>query len=73
MASKDCDRLQSLHIRAVGLGLRDPRSIADLAQESGIPFYWLSRFLAGAYRAPNVNRVQHFYEFLTGNPLIKDE
>lgn len=73
MSVKTCDRVGSLQARTIALALKDKRSISDLALESGIPFYWLTRFVAGAYNAPNVNRVQYFYEFLTGTTLLQEK
>lgn len=72
MAIKQCDKIQSLHDGARRKLLADARTFEQLANESGIPFYWLQKFAAGCFAAPNVNRVQYLYEFLTGTPLIKE-
>lgn len=36
---------------------------------TGIPFFWLEKFVAGVFKNPSVNRVQYLYEHLTGQPL----
>lgn len=48
---------------------KDPRSTTELSIASTLPFYWLRKFRSGAIRAPNVNRVQFLYEFLTHEKL----
>ncbi len=38
--------------------------------DTGLPFYWLRKFAAGAFKNPSVNRVQYLYESLTSQQLI---
>lgn len=72
MSLKQCDKIQSLHDTTRRKLLADPRTFEQLSVDSNIPFYWLQKFAAGSFAAPNVNRVQYLYEFLTGAPLIKE-
>jgi len=39
---------------------------------TGIPYHWLSKFSAGEFKNPSVNRVQCLYEFLTGTKIIEE-
>lgn len=48
---------------------KDGRSLFTIAQESGLPFYWLRKFATGEVKSPSVNRVQRLYEFLTKSKL----
>jgi hypothetical protein len=43
--------------------------LPDLAQQAGLPFYWLKSFKSGTIKDPSVNRVQQLYEYLTGKKL----
>lgn len=44
--------------------------LMDISLESGIPFYWLRRFHAqGSQIRPPANRIQHLYEYLSGQRL----
>jgi len=45
-------------------------SVLEVHKATGIPFYWLVKFKAGAYKNPSVNRTQYLYEFLSGSPLL---
>ena len=48
----------------------DKRSLFDIANASGIPFYWLQRFASSqSVKDPSVNRIQYLYEFLTNSKL----
>lgn len=40
---------------------------------TGLPFFWLRKFLAGAFKNPSVNRVQFLYEHLTGQKIIESK
>lgn len=45
------------------------KSVPDLFLETGIPFYWLKRFVDKGFVNPSVNRVQFLYEHLSGTKL----
>ena len=47
-------------------------SLPELAEATGLPFYWLRKMVAQEIRDPSVNRVQKLYEHLTGKPLITE-
>lgn len=47
----------------------DKRTLLQLHEESGIPFYWLKKFSANEMANPSVNRVQELYEFLSRRKL----
>lgn len=44
---------------------QDGRSLAKIATDTGIPFYWLRQLAAGKIPNPSVNRIQFLYEALT--------
>lgn len=46
------------------------RDLLKVYDETKLPFYWLRKFAAGAYRNPSVNRVQWLNECLTGQKLV---
>jgi hypothetical protein len=48
---------------------RDQRSLLELANETGLPFYWLRKFAGGKIKNPSVNRIQYLYEKLTRKKL----
>lgn len=64
-----CDTAGALVTKTRALLLRDKRSIPELFRETGIPFYWLKKFHAGAIQNPNVNRVEALYRALSGKKL----
>lgn len=43
---------------------RDKRTLIELHDASGLPFYWLRKFRQGVIVAPSINRVQFLYDFL---------
>lgn len=45
-------------------------SLPEIYKETGIPFYWLKKFVSGEIRNPSVNRVQYLYEKLTESDLV---
>ncbi len=45
------------------------RTLLDVANDTGIPFYWLRKFHYGEIDNPSVNRVQKLYEYLAGKKL----
>lgn len=67
--SASCDGPGTLFIRTRELLLDEQRSLIEISEQSGIPFYWLKSFRRGESVGPSVNRVQHLYEFLTGSAL----
>lgn len=48
------------------------QSLPDISKESGIPFYWLRKFLWNEIRDPGVNRVQLLWEYLAKRKLDVD-
>ena len=46
------------------------QDLLTVYSETGISFYWLRKFSSGEFKNPSVNRVQHLYEFLKGEPLF---
>ncbi len=45
-------------------------TLVNISTETGIPFYWLRKFLGGEVDNPSVNRVQRLYEYLSGRTLL---
>lgn len=45
------------------------KDILTIANESGIPFYWVRHFATGKTKDPSVNKVQALYEYLTQKQL----
>lgn len=45
------------------------KSALVLHIETGIPYYWLKKFMANAIPDPSVNRVQSLYEHLAQRKL----
>lgn len=48
---------------------RDERSLLDIAQATGLPFYWLRKLKGGKIDNPSVNRIQYLYEKLSARKL----
>jgi hypothetical protein len=46
------------------------KDLFEIHSQTKISFYWLKKFLAGAFKNPSVNRVAYLYEHLTGSKLI---
>ena len=59
----------SLHQRTYELLKAREKTLLEVHQESGVPFYWLRRFLENAIPNPSVNRVQALYEYLSQTTL----
>lgn len=60
----------SLLLKTKQLLKEDSRTLLDLANESGLPFYWLQRLNSqSTFKNPSVNRIQHLYEFLSKTNL----
>jgi transcriptional regulator with XRE-family HTH domain len=47
------------------------KTYPEIAAETGISIYWLLKFGSGNVRNPSVNRVEHLYEYLSGERLVK--
>lgn len=45
------------------------QTLAEIQAGTGIPHYWLRKFLGREIKDPSVNRVQKLYEYLTGKAL----
>lgn len=43
----------------------DPRTIRQIADESGVNFHWLGKFKQGAFTNPGVVTVERLYTYLT--------
>lgn len=67
MSYDDRNTLHDATIKAVH---DDPRTLRMISQATGIPFYWLKKLSANEIKAPNVNRVQYLFEFLSKSKLI---
>lgn len=65
-----CDRQGSLLNKTRQLLNNDPRSLFEIAVETGVPFDWLRKFAGNRVSGANVNRVQFLYEKLTGKKLF---
>lgn len=63
------DNPGSLMQRTIELAKEKGESPIKLHQDTGLPFYWLKRFLEHGFKNPSVNRVQYLYEHLSGNKL----
>lgn len=46
------------------------KSLPQLYRETGVPFYWLKKFVSGEFTNPSVNRVQFLYEHLSGKRIV---
>lgn len=55
--------------RTLTLLRKNKTPLPDLAQQAGLPYYWLKSFKSGTINDPSVNRVQQLYEHLTGKKL----
>lgn len=64
----------SLHLRTLRLvqGLPRTKTLAQVAADTGLPPAWLSAFCREEMDAPNVNRVQVLFEYLSGRRLDVD-
>jgi len=59
----------TLHNKTLELLKNDVRSIAQVAADSGISFYWLQGFSQNNFKNPSVNRIQYLYEHLSKKQL----
>lgn len=53
--------------------LRENRKrIIQISSDTGLPFWWLRKFMGKEIRDPSVNRIQLLYEYLTGTKLLPE-
>ena len=64
------DERNTLHTATIVLLKKDKRTLRILSQAMGVPFYWLKKLSADEINAPNVNRIQYVYEFLSKKRLL---
>jgi hypothetical protein len=48
---------------------KTPLTLPQIAERSGLPFYWVRNFSAEDTHDPGVNRVQQLYDTLSGKKL----
>lgn len=65
------DDRNTLHDAAIKALHDDKRTLRMIGQATGIPYYWLKKLSANEIPAPNVNRVQYLYEFLSKSKILK--
>ena len=65
-----CDQPGTLMKTTYDLLRQDERTLLEIYEATGIPFYWLRKFYQNEFRNPSVNRVQYLYEHLTGKKLL---
>jgi len=63
------DQPRSLMVKTIRL--LEGRDLLQVYEETRLPYYWLRKFAAGAYKNPSVNRVQFLFEHLTGKTLFQ--
>jgi len=69
MNKNEFDKPGSLMQKTITLIREDQRSLLELYSETGIPFYWLRKFVNNEFKNPSVNRVQYLYEFLSNSKI----
>lgn len=67
--SSSFDSPGSLMQRTIALAKEKEKDAVTLHTETGLPFYWLKKFLSNGFQNPSVNRVQCLYEHLAGSKL----
>ncbi len=65
------DTMGSLMRETLRLFRERRESLSLIHERTGIPYYWLRKFIGGEVRDPGVNRTQRLYEYLSGSSLIK--
>jgi hypothetical protein len=63
------DDVGSLHRRTLELVNTCGLNVPELFRQTGIPFYWIRKFMQGDVTNPPVDRVQKLYELLSGKTL----
>lgn len=71
MTESTFDQPSTLMAETIKLTIADKRTLPQLYADTGIPFYWLRKFIQGEIQNPSVNRVQFLYEYLSGNKIVK--
>lgn len=64
------DDRNTLHDATIKALKEDKRTLRMIAQATGVPFFWLKKLSADEIKAPNVNRIQYVFEFLTKKRLL---
>lgn len=62
----------SLHSKTLQLLKESGKKPQDIYAETGLPFYWVKKFLTNGFENPSVNRVQFLYEYLTNTNLVSE-
>lgn len=60
---------ESLMLETLKLLRERHETLPEIQSATGIPFYWLRKFLGHEFKDPSVNRVQKLYEYLAGRKL----
>lgn len=64
------DQRGALHDATITALKADKRTLRMVGQATGISYYWLKKLSADEINAPNVNRMQYLFEFLTKKRLL---
>lgn len=64
------DQRGALHTATITALKEDRRTLRMVGQATGIPYYWLKKLSANEINAPNVNRMQYLFEFLTKKKIL---
>ena len=64
------DQPGTLQLVTVKLIKESPLTLPELYKESGVPFYWLRKFVNNEFKNPSVNRIQYLYQYLSGKKLV---
>lgn len=67
--SSSFDEPGSLMLRTIELAKAKGVDPVVLHNETGLPFYWLKKFLAGGIKNPSVNRVEYLFNQLSNKKL----
>ena len=61
----------TLYNETLKLVRNKPRTLTykQIADETGVGFWWLKEFAMGKYNNPHVRQTQTLYEYLSGNKL----
>jgi len=46
-----------------------PKTLPEIAIDTGLPYYWIRKMASNEIKDPGVNRVQKLYEYLTRTSL----
>jgi hypothetical protein len=65
---RDCKKLiyciYMLHDKTIELVRADTRDLKQIAEESGIGYSWLTKFVTRQMKDPGVNKTEDLYDFL---------